>query len=67
MELDPLRDEGIRYAARLLEAGVSVELHNYPGTFHGSALATDAAISRRESADLAAALAAKLCSAAKPG
>lgn len=37
MEFDPLRDEGIRYAARLLEAGVSVELHSYAGTFHGSA------------------------------
>jgi acetyl esterase/lipase len=60
MELDPLRDEGIRYAARLLEAGVSVELHNYPGTFHGSALATDAAITRRAAADLTAALSAKL-------
>ena len=38
MEFDPLRDEAIHYALRLLEAGVSVELHSYPGTFHGSAL-----------------------------
>ena len=36
MEFDPLRDEGILYALRLLQAGVSVELHSYPGTFHGS-------------------------------
>ncbi len=47
MEFDPLRDEGILYALRMMEAGVSVELHNFPGTFHGSAMATTAAISRR--------------------
>jgi acetyl esterase/lipase len=56
MELDPLRDEGIEYAARLLQAGVSVELHNYPGTFHGSAIVTTAAVSRRATADLVGAL-----------
>lgn len=56
MELDPLRDEGILYALRLLGAGVSVELHSYPGTFHGSALVVDAAISRRMNADLVTAL-----------
>jgi len=38
MEFDPLRDEGIQYALRLLQAGVSVELHSYAGTFHGSTL-----------------------------
>jgi acetyl esterase len=46
-ENDPLRDEGILYALRLLQAGVSVELHQFPGTFHGSALVTTAAISKR--------------------
>lgn len=34
-EHDPLRDEGVDYARRLVEAGVSTELHLYPGTFHG--------------------------------
>jgi len=46
-EHDPLRDEGIVYALGLLHAGVSVELHQFPGTFHGSALVTRAAVSRR--------------------
>src|ERR1700722_7683405 len=46
-ENGPLRDEGITYAQRLLQAGVSVELHQFPGTFHGSALVTSAAISKR--------------------
>ena len=46
-ELDPLRDEGIAYALGLLHAGVSVELHQFPGTFHGSALVTTAAVSKR--------------------
>jgi acetyl esterase/lipase len=34
-EFDPLRDEGITYAFRMLEAGVPVELHNVAGVFHG--------------------------------
>ena len=46
-EHDPLRDEGIAYALGLLRAGVSVELHQFAGTFHGSALVTTAAVSKR--------------------
>jgi acetyl esterase/lipase len=34
-ELDPLRDEDLDYAARLTAAGVPVELHQWPGTYHG--------------------------------
>lgn len=49
-EFDPLRDEGIAYATRLLQAGVSTELHLYPGTWHGS-VGIDSAISRRMNAD----------------
>jgi acetyl esterase len=44
---DPLRDEGILYALRLMQAGVSVELHTFPGTFHVSGLITAAAVTRR--------------------
>lgn len=47
MEFDPLRDEGILYALKLLECGVSVELHQFAGTFHGSSLMGDAEVSRR--------------------
>ena len=56
-EFDPLRDEGIEYALRLLQAGVNVELHSYPGTFHGSSMANpSAAICIREREELHAAL-----------
>jgi len=50
-EMDPLRDEGILYGLRLLQAGVSVELHSFPGTFHGSSLVATAAVSQRGSAE----------------
>jgi acetyl esterase/lipase len=34
-ELDPLRDEAVDYALRLMWAGVANELHVFPGTCHG--------------------------------
>jgi acetyl esterase/lipase len=52
-ENDPLRDEGVDYALRMLQAGVSVELHQFPGTFHGSALVTTASVSRRAQGEAA--------------
>lgn len=34
-ELDTFRDEDIEYGMRLMQAGVSTELHVYPGAYHG--------------------------------
>ena len=50
-EFDPLRDEGAEYALALVRSGVHVELHLYPGTFHGSTLIATAEISRRMRGD----------------
>ena len=60
MELDPLRDEGILYALRMLQAGVSVELHQFPGTFHGSSVVAHAEVSRRQAAEQLAVLRRRL-------
>ncbi|WP_129842998.1 alpha/beta hydrolase [Streptomyces sp. RFCAC02] len=55
-EFDPNRDEDISYALRLLHAGVTVELHQWPGTFHGSQAILSADVSQRQVAELAAAV-----------
>jgi acetyl esterase len=55
-EFDPLRDEGIGYALRLLQAGMPVELHQWSGTFHGSQAIVTAEVSQRQIAELATAL-----------
>jgi acetyl esterase len=34
-DIDPLRDEALEYALRLLRAGIPTELHVLPGTCHG--------------------------------
>lgn len=34
-EIDPLRDEALDYALRLLRAGIPTELHVFPATCHG--------------------------------
>jgi acetyl esterase/lipase len=47
-EEDPLRDEDLAFAQRLLDAGVSVELHHYRGTYHAfDVIAPETAVSRR--------------------
>jgi acetyl esterase/lipase len=47
-ELDPLRDEGIAYAQRLMQAGVSAELHCYAGAVHGfDLIGPDTTVARR--------------------
>jgi acetyl esterase/lipase len=51
-EFDPLRDEGVTYALRLLQAGVPVELHQYAGTFHGSVLVDEARSTQRQLAEM---------------
>ncbi len=48
MEFDPLRDEGLRYGMAMLEAGVAVEIHQFAGTFHGSAVVLGAWSSQRQ-------------------
>lgn len=55
-EFCPNRDEDIDYALRLLRAGVPVELHQWPGTFHGSQAILSAEVSQRQNAELGAAL-----------
>jgi acetyl esterase/lipase len=52
MEFDPLRDEGVEYALKLMQAGVATELHSFPGTFHGSSLFSSAEVSKRESKEM---------------
>jgi acetyl esterase/lipase len=52
MEFDPLRDEGLAYAMAMLQAGISVELHNYAGTFHGSAFVPQAEPTKRNNEEI---------------
>ncbi|GAA2411343.1 alpha/beta hydrolase [Actinomadura vinacea] len=58
-ELDPLRDEGLDFARRLLHSGVSVELHLFPGTFHRSST-VPAAVSRRSRTEIIETVARRL-------
>jgi acetyl esterase/lipase len=46
-EADPLRDEDLVYARRLIEAGVPVELRHVPGAYHGFDGVLSAAVARR--------------------
>lgn len=56
-EFDMFLDEDIAYAQALMRAGVAVDLHVYPGAFHGSnGFVADAPVSIRWRADEDAAL-----------
>ena len=55
-QFDPLRDEGIHYGLRLLQAGVAAEIHNFPGAYHGSDTVTTAEISQRRLGEITRAL-----------
>ncbi|MER7760761.1 alpha/beta hydrolase [Streptomyces sp. NPDC097619] len=55
-EFCPNRDEDLAYGMRLLEAGVSVELHQWAGAFHGSQAILSAEVSQRQNAELGAVL-----------
>jgi acetyl esterase/lipase len=45
-QLDPMRDECVAFASRLMQAGVPTELHVWPGAYHGFEMVADAPISR---------------------
>ncbi len=55
-ELDPVRDEAIDYAIRLLRAGISTDLRVLAGAPHAFDMVITAAITQRAFADRAAAL-----------
>ena len=56
-ELDLMRDDTLDYASRLMRAGVSTELHIWPGAFHGfEVMVPHATISKQAVGDYIAAL-----------
>jgi acetyl esterase len=50
--LDLFLDEDLDYARRLIDAGVPVELHTYPGAFHGFNMVGDARVSKNFARDM---------------
>jgi triacylglycerol lipase len=61
--LDLLIEEDLEYARRLMRSGVPVELHVYPGAFHGFDLSPDAPVAMDARRDSLAALRRSLKSA----
>jgi acetyl esterase/lipase len=56
-DLDLFVDENVEYARRLIQAGISTELHVYPGAYHGfNGFAPGATVSRQCNATCAEAL-----------
>jgi acetyl esterase/lipase len=56
-ELDCLRDEGLEFASRLMQSGVSTELHCWSGTYHGfRVLGPDTGVARTANALLMTAI-----------
>lgn len=54
--VDLFIDENLEYARRLIRAGVPVELHVYPGGFHGFEMAPDSPLAQQARRDHRAAL-----------
>ena len=50
--LDLFFDENLDYARRLVDAGVAVELHTYPGAFHGFNMMAEASVTKSFAQDL---------------
>jgi triacylglycerol lipase len=63
--LDLFLAEDLAFAGRLAEAGVPIELHVYPGAFHGFQVAPGAAVAERYLSDQAAAVSAALGAASE--
>ena len=55
-QIDPTRDEALDYAHRLIQAGVSTEVHHYAGAFHMAHIIPGTAIGARMIADRIAAI-----------
>ncbi|MFC6878598.1 MULTISPECIES: alpha/beta hydrolase [Actinomadura] len=64
-EFDPLRDEDLDYARRLIEAGVPTELRHVPGVYHGFDGVVQARVARRALAEQRRALREALGSAGR--
>jgi len=54
--VDGLAEQDMKFAQRLIDAGVPTEMHIYPGAFHGFDLAPEADVTKRFYGDLKSAL-----------